>query len=90
MDLDFNNKEKVKRKIKELVKLVQEDSCDASTYEELSAIMKKIGQDDKLYKKYKDIYDEAEDELMIAGQDLQKCGCDPLRRQIPTDKKPKV
>ncbi|NHI92546.1 MAG: hypothetical protein EAX96_08580 [Candidatus Lokiarchaeota archaeon] len=86
MNLDFNNLNLIRTKIKELVKEVQSKSCDTTVFDELSNIMKTIGQDDKLYQKYKDIYEEAEDELMLAGADLEKCGCDPIKRQIPADK----
>ena len=86
MGLDFNDTNLVTKKVKELVKAVQKESCDAKLFNELSEIMKVIGQDDKLFEKYKDLYMEAEDELMMAGADLEKCGCDPLKRQIPRDK----
>ena len=86
MSIDFENKEVVTKKLKALVKDVQKEACSSTTYDELSNIMKTIGQDDNLYKKYKDLYEEIEDELMLAGQNLEKCGCDPIKRQTPGDK----
>ena len=81
MSIDFENKEMVTTKLKELVKEFQGDSCSATSYEELNNLMKAIGQNDELYKKYKDIYEEIEDELMLAGTNLEKCSCDPLTRK---------
>ena len=88
MDIDFNDENLVSKKVKELVKEIQKskDRCDPGVYKDLSNIMETIGQDNKLYEKYQDLYMEAEDELMMAGADLAKCGCDPLKRQIPPDK----
>ena len=83
MSIDFENKTEVTTTLKNLVKEVQGESCSSTTYETLSEIMKTIGQDNKLYEEYKDLYEEIEDELMLAGANLEKCGCDPLKRQTP-------
>jgi len=83
MSIDFENEGQVTTKLKALVKEVQKETCSSTTYDELSGIMKTIGQDDNLYKKYKDLYEEIEDELMFAGANMGKCGCDPIKRQTP-------
>jgi len=87
--MDFNDRNQVEQKIKELITEVKHAGCSRTKYDELGAILNKIAQDESLLKMYGDLYDAAEDELIMSGVSLEKCGCDPLLRKIPADKEPK-
>lgn len=88
--MDFSDRDQVEKKLTKLIKEVQKAKCSDSKYKELGSILNEIGQNEELFEEYKDLYYEISDKLIMAGINLEKCGCDPIRGKIPEDKKPKT
>lgn len=86
MKVNTENVSETKKRIKELISELEKETCGELLINEMKDILESIGQDDELYKKYTDIYDEAADALMLAGIDAESCRCDPLRKHIPHNK----
>ena len=84
--MDLTNIEATKNLIEELVAEVEKPGCDNKRITELKDILEEIGKDSNLYSKYRDIYDDAADALMLAGVSADECSCDPLRKHTPADK----
>ncbi|MHA1380893.1 MAG: hypothetical protein ACTSRG_21210 [Candidatus Helarchaeota archaeon] len=80
--MDLKDKASVEKTVKSLIKDVQKENCTKNEYEQLGSILNQIAN----FPEYQDLYDEAADELIEAGVDLEKCGCDPITKKIPADK----
>jgi len=66
---------------------LEEPGCDTRTVDDLKEILEQIGNKPKLLAKYKDLYDDAADALMMGGISASDCQCDPLKKHIPHDKR---
>lgn len=86
MKLNPKDINSTKKRIKELMIELGKKSCNTNLIDEMKEILEIIGQDNDLYEKYLDIYDEAADSLMFAGIEAEECVCDPLRKHIPKSK----
>ena len=82
MRMDLKNRKEVENKVNSLIKELKKADCTELTYKEMGDLLNQIAQ----MPEYEDLYDEAADELIMAGINLEKCGCDPIRGKIPADK----
>lgn len=85
--MKLENVTETKNLIKQLMAELDKPGCESKNVTELKEILEKIGSNSKLMAKYKDIYDQAADALMMAGITAADCKCDPLKKHIPSDKK---
>jgi DNA-binding transcriptional regulator GbsR (MarR family) len=86
MKINPENVNETKKRIKELIPELEKQSCGELLINEMKEILEAIGGDEKLYKQYSDIYDDAADALMFAGIEAESCKCDPLRKHVPHNK----
>jgi DNA-binding transcriptional regulator GbsR (MarR family) len=84
--LNVENVDETKKEIKRLMAELDEPGCESKNVDALKDILEKIGSNNKLMAKYKDVYNTAADALMMAGISATDCKCDPLRKHIPTNK----